>query len=296
MLTGIDLFVCVKPALVIEGTARFGRNGTSLDSSCGRYSVDPGNACALESALRMRERGEVDHVVCLTAGPEGYDSILCWCMAAGADRVLRVDVPEEVELDTRATGALLAKVIRWSNGKLVLTSQRSSDEGNGLIAAVLASDLGAVYLSNSVHVQLQAEEVRIERKVERGHRQLWAAKLPVVVAVEPDANRPRYVSIAMLALARQGAVEVLAAGDIQVELIGLPRLTEQVHLAPGRVRVRRHGVGNIRGTAVERLQAIMGSGTATVSGKKVLTGSANELADRMIAMMEDHGLLRHRRD
>jgi electron transfer flavoprotein beta subunit len=295
-MIGHEVFVCIKPAVLIEGPAHLREKNMDLDPSCIRYFIDPGNACALESALAMRDRREVDSVTCLTAGTKDQDSVLQWCMAAGANRVLRADLPEGVILDAMATGLLLASVIRSCGGVLVLTGQLSSDECSGLVAAALAADLGAAYLSNAVDVQLQKGEISIKRKVERGHRQLWSAELPVVVALAPGANRPRYVSVAGLALASRIPVEVVTPGELFLQLNELPRLTERVRLSKGRVRTRQSGLPDTAGTAAERMQALMNSGGSSGHGKKILTGSIDELAGYALDMIEDRGLLPPGRD
>ena len=286
-MADLDVFVCTRPMAVIESSPRIRDDGMALDPSCSRWIVDADNAYALEAALQLREQGAVARVVCISAGPVEYDLALTWCLAAGADRVLRVDLPTAGALDARATGVLLAGAVRRAGGSLVIMAQRSGDEQNALVAPAMAADLGAGYLDNAVDVRVEAGEVRIQRRIERGHRQLWAADLPAVVAVAPGANRPRYVSVAGLSLARQGTIEILTSTDPDK----LPRLSERVSLVPGRQRTRAVSVPAASASAAERMQAIMGTASKG-AGPTMLRGSKEELADHAVAFMQDRGILR----
>jgi electron transfer flavoprotein beta subunit len=288
---GLDLFVCCRPIAVPEGPVQINGDGTGPAPASLRWMLDPASGCAVESALRLREAGEVERVVCLTVGPVEYESALAWSLAAGADRALRVSLAPDSRLDARATASLLASALRRAGARLVVTGQRSGDEQNGLVAAALAADLGAAYLGNAVALRVRDGEVLVQRRIERGHRQLWAADLPAVVAVEPGANRPRYVSVASIAMAGRHVLEVVTPDDLAVETDALPRLCERVRLARGRVRARRSSVPGAGGSAAERLQAAMGTGSPG-GGSNILRGNVDELVDRAVEFMQQRGVLR----
>jgi|GEM_PF-824053 len=292
-MPAIEVFVCARPVALLDGTAAVDEQGTGVDPAVRRWGDDPAAAFALEAALRLRETGQVESVVCVSVGPVEYDGWLARGLATGADRALRVDLPGQGGLDARATGALLGAALGRLGARLVLTAQRSSDEQNGLLAAALAADLDAAYLANVVELRLQGDGLAVERRLERGHRQMWAADLPAVVAFEAGANRPRYVPVAALAMARHREIELLAVDELGVKPESLPRFTERVGLARGRVRVRKSAVPGAGGSAAQRLQAVMGGGD-TGAGGKLLSGSTDELADRALDFLEERGLLRGR--
>ncbi|HJL52016.1 MAG TPA: hypothetical protein QF695_05180, partial [Arenicellales bacterium] len=79
-MTDLDAYVCFKPAVQLRSVAHAG-NGPVPDPDSKRFLVDPGNASALESALVLRERGEVRHVISISIGPEAFDNTLAWCRA-----------------------------------------------------------------------------------------------------------------------------------------------------------------------------------------------------------------------
>ncbi len=290
-MIGGELFVCVKQAVAVHGGLVLAPGDKTLAPECRRWVVNEADGFALEEALRLREQGVVTGVTCVTAGPPAAREMLAWCLAMGADRALRIDVPEGTWLDPNATGAVLAAAVRHLGGRLVFGAQRSDDGRSGMVPAAVAHALGAVYLSNATAVRLNGETVEIHRKLERGHRQVWAAALPAVVAFEPGGNIPRYVSVAALILAQRRAVEELAPPTLGVRLDELPRLNVLHRLTPPRVRPKKTVSLTAGQSVTDRLKTIMSGGMTDKKEKKVLRGGAEELAAEVVRLLKERQIL-----
>ena len=113
----------------------------------------------------------------------------------------------------------------------MLAAQRSDDGGSGIVPAALARRLGAAYLSNVAAIRLSGKRVEVERKLERGNRQVWSAALPAVVAVESGSVLVRHVSVAGLILARRRAVETVTPASFGVDASSLMQLNQPKRLA-----------------------------------------------------------------
>ncbi len=286
-----ELFVCVKqppaseqPVAGVEGERE--RAPELSPATAGRA-----DAAALEEALRMRERGEVRRITCLTAGPPTDAAVLTWALTMGADRAVRLDVAEDARLDPCATGALLALAIWQLGGRLVFTGQRSDDGESGIVPASLAHTLGGVYLSSAAGARLGEGRVEIERRLERGRRQKWAASLPAVVAFEPALDVPRYVAVAALILARRRAIDTLTPAAVGVNLDTLPRLTTLKRLLSPRVRPKKLRSVSSDQSASERMSALMTGGRAGPQRRAVLKGDSEELAAAVVSLLRERNLL-----
>ena len=206
--------------------------------------------------------------------------MLALSLAMGADRAVRIEVAEDFGLDQAATGALLGAAIATLGGRLVLAAQRSSDGGSGIVPAAIARALGAAYLSNVAAVRLAGESVEVERKLERGNRQVWSAALPAVVAVEPGSILPRYVSVAALILARRRAVDTLTLAAVGVDPGSLARLTVLKRLAAPRRRPKKMS-GPMMG----------GIGSGRTKERTLLTGAPEELASAIVNLLVEREVL-----
>jgi len=286
-----ELFVCVKPALAIAGPLELLPGGQALAPSCRQWVVNEADSFALEAALRLRESGAVQQVTCITAGPRTTTAMLAWCVAMGADRRVHIPVGEDAVLDSYAIGALLGAAIRHLGGRLVFTAQRSDDGGSGMVPAALAHVLGAAYLSNAATATLVDERVAIQRRLERGHRQVWAAALPAVVAVEPGATIPRYVSVAALLLAQRHVVEELTPAMFGANVAAVPPPTTLRRLVPPRLRPKKIATPASGQSAADRLQMIMSGGMGENREKKVLKGAPAQLAMAVINLLRERQIL-----
>lgn len=290
-----ELFVCVRDALRVEGPLELGPDGRSLAPGCRRWVVDEGDRVALEAALRARASGAVDTVTCLGAVPAEADRTLTWCLAAGADGAARVVVPEPQRFEPGAAGALLAAVLRRRSARLVFTSARSSDGEGALLSAYLARALDAAYLSNAVEVRLTEDGVEIERWLERGHRQVWAAALPAVVSFAAGANPPRYVSTAALALARHRPLDEIDSAELAGAASSPPDPGPVLErLAKPRIRPKKIAAPLAGGSAADRLRALAGGG-ASGETRTVRTGTPETLAEEALAFLKERRLLRRKR-
>ena len=190
-----------------------------------------------------------------------------------------------------ATGALLGAAIKRMGGRLVLTAQRSDDGRSGLVPAAVARALDAAYLSNAALVQLSEERIEVQRKLERGNRQVWAASLLAVVAVEPGSILPRYVSVAALILAQKCAVEELETEALGVNLQGLPRLTTLQRLVVPRLRPKKTMPLMSGQSLADRRKMIMSGGLSDNKERRVLKGSPAQLATEVINLLRERQIL-----
>jgi len=290
-MTVQEVFVCVKPALAIAGPLELLPGGQALAPGCGQWVVNEADSVALEAALRLRESGAARQVICVSAAPQTAAAMLAWCVAMGADRRVHIPVAENATLDSYATGGLLGTAIRHLGGRLVFTGQRSDDGRSGVVPPVLAHALGAAYLSNAATATLAGERVEIQRRLERGHRQVWAAALPAVVAVEPSAMIPRYVSVAALLLAQRHAVEELNPAMLGTNAAAVPPLTVLRRLMPPRLRPKKTAAPVAGQSAADRLRMIMSGGMDEKKERKILKGPSAQLAAAVINLLGERQIL-----
>jgi electron transfer flavoprotein beta subunit len=275
-----EVFVCVKPAMPLAESP----------GAAPRPVRNEANAFAVEEALRARDRGEVERVTCLCVGPPRAREALVAALAMGADRALRIDVPEAAGLDAGATAALLAAAIRSLGGRLVFAAQASDDERSGLVPAFLARGLDAAYLSNAVTFRLMGAELEIQRRAERGDRQVWAAALPAVVAFDRGINVPRYPRVAERLRARRQAIEETRPDALGADLGALPRLVKLLRLEPLRRRPKKVALPASEGSAADRMRALVVGGV-TAKASKVVTGPIDRLVEVTVSFLKERRLL-----
>ena len=99
--------------------------------------VNPFDACALEMAVRLKEK-EGGKVVVISMGPAQAKNALKECLAVGADQAFLVTDRAFGGSDTLATSYILSRAIaavEMADGKLHVT--RDTDEGHDLVEVSL---------------------------------------------------------------------------------------------------------------------------------------------------------------
>jgi electron transfer flavoprotein beta subunit len=286
----LEIFLCVKHATQAQEPVRFTPDRNSLATESHGWTGNQADYFALEEALRLREDGQVETITCLTTGPVPAVEALVYCLAAGADKAIHIPVPDDMQFKPRAIALILGRAIHHLRGRLVFTAQESSDGESGMVPAYLASTIGAAFMSNVANIQLSGNEVEIHRRIERGHRHVWKAALPAVVAFNKDINLPRYVSVAAMICARQKAIVTLTPEMLGVSLAKLPRSAKLERLMPARARSKKLQTTISGQSAAQRILAIT-TGGVNDKNKKILQGQPEVLAAEAVAHLKEKKLL-----
>lgn len=280
----------MKQAMRADLPPAFRPDGRDLSEQCRRWEVNEADRCALEAALQARERGWASAVTCITAGPVVAEEALRYGLAAGADRALRVDTVHTTLFEPAITGTLLGTALRQLGARLVFTVQ-GSDAGHGaVVPAYLAHALGAAYLSEVWDLSLSGPAIEVQRRLERGHRQIWSAPLPAVLAFAPGAREPRYVSVAALALARHGHVENLTVQDSGGGAAQISGTAKLERLAPARVRVKKTLAPRTAQTPAERMR-VLTTGATSARQTRLVQGTLEETVSAVREFLCDHQIL-----
>uniref|UniRef100_A0A7C2BF40 Electron transfer flavoprotein subunit beta/FixA family protein n=1 Tax=Thermomicrobium roseum TaxID=500 RepID=A0A7C2BF40_THERO len=234
-------------------------SGTDLDRDAVSYVVNEYDDHALEEALLLAE-ATGDEVVAVGIDTTGeLDQALYTALAKGARRAIKLTGDfEGTWLSTRAAARLLVPVIQELEPRLVLTGVQAPDDLDGQLAPTLAALLGWPHASVVIGSQLVDGALQVRKELWGGMTMTLELELPAVLGVQAARQAPRYVPISRVRqVMREATIEtrdVETSGD----------------LAP----------------AIMRLRFPEEAGQA-----EILTGSASEIADRIIELLRARGLL-----
>jgi electron transfer flavoprotein beta subunit len=193
---------------VLGDEIEFRPDGRDVDPGSLERSLNEWDACAVEEALRLRERlgGEV---VVVTVGDEGADAALRRCLAMGADRAVRV-VAEP--LDPVSTARALAGPVRAESPTLVLAGAQSADSAQGSTGAALAGLLGLPQVAVVTRLEWDgAATAVVHRELEGGLVDVVEVDTPALLTVQTGINAPRYANLRAIKQAEQQEIAVVAA-------------------------------------------------------------------------------------
>lgn len=231
----MKILVPVKRVVDHEVRVRILPDGSGLDVSGLRHSMNPFDEIALEEALRQREAGACDEVVIATCGTDDALETLRQGLALGADRAILIG--HEGELQPLATARLLKALALREQPGLVLTGKQAIDDDSAQTGPMLAAMLGWPQACFASRVQLTGTAVEVEREVDGGHETLNLS-LPALVTCDLRLNTPRFATLANTMKARRKEVERIAAQSFGLDLaprLRTLRFEAPAARAPGRI-------------------------------------------------------------
>jgi electron transfer flavoprotein alpha subunit len=208
--------------------------------------VNPFCLNALEEAIRLRERlGGM--VTAISMGPLQAQEGLREALAMGADRGVMVSDREMAGADTLATSytlwRALAKLGEAEPFDLIMTGKVALDGETGQVPPGLAVRFKIPIISNVTRIDsidVSSREIVAKHRFDDGIETV-KAKLPAVLTITEEANKPRKFTIEGMLRARSTKIEVWDKNAISADpnLLGLrgsPTIVKKVFPPPGRKR------------------------------------------------------------
>ena len=212
----MKILVAVKRVVDYNVKVSIKPDGSDIDISGVKMSINPYDEHAIEEALRLKEKGIATEVVAVSIGTTANQDVLRHALAMGADRAILVET--DVNLQSLAVAKALKSIVSREKPQLILIGKQAIDDDTSqigqMLAALLAYPQGAFVSS----LDLNRTEIVVTREIDGGTETI-ALKLPAVITVDQRLNQPRFVKLPNLMLARKKAIEIIIRVDIEVDIL-----------------------------------------------------------------------------
>ncbi|NIJ23840.1 electron transfer flavoprotein subunit beta/FixA family protein [Sphingomonas japonica] len=225
----MKLLVPVKRVLDYNVKPRVKADGSGVDLSNVKMSMNPFDEIAVEEALRLREAGAASEVVVVSIGEAKAAETLRTALAMGADRAVLITAEGPVE--PLGVAKLLAKVAQEEQPGLVILGKQAIDDDNGQTGQMLAGLLGWGQGTFASKVAIEGEHAVVTREVDGGAETV-RLKLPAIVTTDLRLNEPRYASLPNIMKAKSKPMANKTPADYGVDVT--PRLTVTRVEEPGK--------------------------------------------------------------
>ena len=138
MERGLDILVLAAPVHDCRNPITIEPGGKRIDPQSFRWIMNPCDAIALETALRLRETIPATCVRVTSMGGSESEKVLRESLAVGADEVVQVWDDALCGAEPYTTAVVLAAAIRNAHFDLLLCGSRRSDLEHGQVGAILA--------------------------------------------------------------------------------------------------------------------------------------------------------------
>ncbi len=215
----MKVLVPVKRVVDYNVKVRVKADGSGVETANVKHSMNPFDEIAVEEAVRLKEAGKVEEIVVVSLGEQASQETLRTALAMGADRAILVSTDEA--LQPLAVAKALKVLVERESPDLVICGKQAIDDDANQTAQMLAALLGWGQGTFACELQLEDGTATVTREVDGGN-QTVRLKLPAVVSTDLRLNEPRYVKLPNIMKAKKKSLDVLTAGELDVDTA--PRL------------------------------------------------------------------------
>jgi electron transfer flavoprotein beta subunit len=199
----MKILVPVKRVVDFNAKVRVKADGSGVELSDVKMSINPFDEIAVEEAIRLKEKGGATEVVAVSIGPAQAEDTLRTALAMGADRGILIGF--DAELEPLAVAKVLKAVAIEEKAELIILGKQAIDYDCDQTGQMLAALLGWPQGTFASKVTLDADSIIVTREVDGGH-QTVKLKLPAVVTADLRLNQPRYASLPNIMKAKKKPV------------------------------------------------------------------------------------------
>jgi electron transfer flavoprotein beta subunit len=213
--------VAVKRVVDFNVKIRVRTDGSGVELSNVKMSMNPFDEIAVEEVVRMKEKGIVQEIVAVSIGPSKSQETIRTALSMGADRGLLIETPEGQAIEPLAVAKLLKAVVEAEKPGFIILGKQAIDDDCNQTGQMLAALLGWPQATFASKVVIEAEAALVTREIDGGLETL-KMKLPAIITTDLRLNEPRYPSLPNIMKAKKKPLETRKAADYGVDIA--PRL------------------------------------------------------------------------
>ena len=215
----MKVLVAVKRVVDFNVKIRVKSDGTGVETSNVKMSMNPFDEIALEEGVRMREAGTADELIAVSMGPQACQETIRTALAMGADRGILIET--DAELEPLAVAKLLKAITEKENPDLVILGKQAIDDDCNQTGQMLAALLGWGQGTFASGLEFGDAKVTVTREIDGGLETI-VLTLPAVVTTDLRLNEPRYASLPNIMKAKKKPIDTMTPEDLGVD--AAPRL------------------------------------------------------------------------
>ena len=211
----MKVLVPVKRVVDFNVKVRVKGDGSGVELSNVKMSMNPFDEIAVEEALRLREAGKATEVVVVSIGPAQASETIRTGLAMGADRGILVKAEGNVE--PLAVAKILKAIVDEEKPGLVILGKQAIDDDSNQTGQMLAALLGWSQATFASKLEVDGSDFKVTREVDGGAETL-SLTLPAIVTTDLRLNEPRYVTLPNIMKAKKKPLERVLPAELGVDV------------------------------------------------------------------------------
>jgi electron transfer flavoprotein beta subunit len=200
----MKILVPVKRVVDFNVKIRVKGDGSGVELSNVKMSMNPFDEIAVEEAIRLKEKGHATEIVVVSIGPAQASETIRTALAMGADRGILVKTDAAVE--PLAVAKMLKAIVDQEQPGLVILGKQAIDDDCNQTGQMLAALTGWPQGTFASKLAIEGDSISVTREVDGG-LQTIKLKSPAIVTTDLRLNEPRYASLPNIMKAKKKPIE-----------------------------------------------------------------------------------------
>ncbi len=226
----MKIIVAVKRVIDYKAIIRVKPDGSGVETSNVKMSMNPFDEIALEEALRCKEKGIATEVIAVSIGNEQSQDVLRTALAMGADSAILIKSDEA--LQPLGIAKLLRALAEQEKPGLILLGKQAIDTDDNQTGQMLAALLKWAQGTFASQLNFHDQGVSVTREIDGGLETLFLT-LPAVITSDLRLNEPRYITLPNIMKAKSKPITITPAESLQVDIKPTTQIL-QLELPPKR--------------------------------------------------------------
>lgn len=206
-------------------------DGSGIETTRLKMTMNPFDEIALEEAIRLKEQGKVKEVIAVSLGDNASQETLRQALALGADAAILVQT--DAILSPLMTAKLLVAIIKQQTPQLVILGKQAVDSDNNQVGQMLAALLNWPQGTFISKLSIEENKATIVREIDGGLETL-ALTLPAVLTTDLRLNTPRYATLPNIVKAKQKPLAITTPEELQITMV--PPTYKTIKMQPPHAR------------------------------------------------------------
>ena len=209
--------ICVKRVIDYNVKIRVKSDKTGVETDNVKMSMNPFDEIAVEEAVRMKERGEIQEIIILSIGTEKSQETIRSALAMGGDRGILVKTQSE-QLEPLSVGKIIKSVCDKEKPDLVILGKQAIDDDCNQTGQIVATLLGYPQATFASELKRNDDKsFNVTREVDGGLETIQI-NTPCVITTDLRLNEPRYASLPNIMKAKQKKIDILEISTFDVNI------------------------------------------------------------------------------
>jgi electron transfer flavoprotein beta subunit len=211
----MKIFVAIKRVVDYSVKIRVKADGSGVETTNVKMSMNPFDEIAVEEAIRLKEAGIASEVVVVSIGTDACQETLRTALAMGADRAILIET--SIQMQPLTAAKLLKKITDQEDPQIVLLGKQAIDDDCNQTGQMLAALLKWPQGTFASKLVIANNKATVTREVDGGLETLQLA-LPAVITTDLRLNQPRYISLPNIMKAKQKPLQKIPTDLLGIDL------------------------------------------------------------------------------